>query len=233
MGRARGRMLSWRISESVKVNGLSGPWPMLLYTWMIAHCDNLGRFHGESEQVKAMVFPRRRDISLEQVEVWLDELAETGLVQRYLVDGLWYISFPDEVWNREQRLHHTLSKHSDLPDISRASRVAHVNLTCDSRHEREREVEGEVEVEVEREREVEVEPEGECREGTISPATRTPNVNGDRKSDLKPKAKPEPSGFWEAPAVTNRLMQFRDAGFSVDVSRKAVLAEFNAGKLIP
>ena len=71
MGRARARMLAWNISEGQRVNGLSGPWPMLLYTWLIAHADNLGRFHGEPEQVKAMVMPRRKDVTSEDVEKWL------------------------------------------------------------------------------------------------------------------------------------------------------------------
>lgn len=124
MGRVRGRMLSWRISRSLKVNSLSGTGPMLLYTWLIPHCDNLGRFYGEPGEVRWHVLPKL-GVTDSEVESWLKELAEAGLIDWYTVDGLRYLRIPPNVWNREQIIRGNMSKVSDFPDP--------VRTTCEQR----------------------------------------------------------------------------------------------------
>ena len=143
MPRARGRMVSWRISESEKVDALGHDTARLLYTWLILHCDNLGRFHGEPDQVKALVFPKRRDVTAKTVEKYLGRMAELGLIHWYSLGGLRYLSIPTEVWEREQRLHHNMSRNSDFPSPTDGIRTPSVSLT----EVVGREGEGEVEIE--------------------------------------------------------------------------------------
>lgn len=162
--------MSWRISRSVKVNGLSGPWPMLLYTWLIPHCDNLGRFHGEPSEVRGHVLPKQRATDA-QVEKWLGELAEAGLIEWYEVEGLKYIAIPAEVWGREQRLNGNMSRASDFPPCTNGVRTVHVRCTKNVSHEGE----GEGEVEGE---ENTCPPDGERVGGA-------PSANGHGKASLK------------------------------------------------
>lgn len=162
--RARARMLAWNISHGSRVNSLSGPWPMLLYTWLIPHADNLGRQFGEPEQVKANVLPRRKDVTAEHVAAWLQELSDNLLIHWYEVAGMRYIAFPKTDWDRHQKLRGNMRITSDLPDCPHAvyteyaRRMNGVSL--------EDEVEGK-----EKEKE-EGKGEGECR-GDGGP----PNVN--------------------------------------------------------
>jgi hypothetical protein len=144
-------MLSWRISRSVKVNALSGTGPMLLYTWLIPHCDNLGRFHGEPGEVRWHVFPKLA-VTDSEVESWLRELDSAGLIEWYTVDGLKYLRIPPTVWGREQKLRGNMSTVSDFPDPVRTAcehRANGVDTPYPPEGEGEGEVEGEEEEEVE------------------------------------------------------------------------------------
>ena len=87
---------------------------MLLYTWIIPHMDNLGRLNGEPSEVRGLVLPRQT-VTDRQVEGWLGELRSAGLVLWYEVEGLRYVAIPPDVWSREQRLHHNMSRTSDFP----------------------------------------------------------------------------------------------------------------------
>lgn len=140
-------MVSWRISESVKVHGLPNDTARLLYTWLLTHCDNLGRFHGEPVQVLAIVFPKRRDVTVKAVTEYLRSMYVSGLIDWYEVNGLRYLQIPPPVWEREQRLHHNMSRISDFPPLTEEVRIPlrtpSVSLTSVVRHEVE--VEGEVE----------------------------------------------------------------------------------------
>lgn len=179
-------MLAWNISEGVRVNSLSGPWPMLLYTWLIAHADNLGRFHGEPDQIKALVLPRRREVTVELVEGWLVELSAANLIFWYQVAGMKYVQFPDKDWKRHQRLNGNMRRSSDLPECPKEVRTAYEHSTYNVSPEVEVEVEGEVEVEEEREEEAE--GEGEVRRG--GGAAPPINVNPVRTRTGPSKSKP-------------------------------------------
>lgn len=45
--------------------------------------DDFGVFHADPELLPSDVFPRRRDITEQQCQTWIDELAEIGLVSLY------------------------------------------------------------------------------------------------------------------------------------------------------
>lgn len=50
-------------------------------------CDDDGRAEDDVEVICGVVFPKRRDFTPEDVDAWLEELHEVGLITRYEVDG--------------------------------------------------------------------------------------------------------------------------------------------------
>lgn len=74
---ARGRMLNNKISASKQFNLLSTDTCRLLATWTIAHLDMRGVFYGDPAIVKSYVFPRRADVTIEDVERYLQIMANT------------------------------------------------------------------------------------------------------------------------------------------------------------
>lgn len=91
---ARGRFISKSISLDAKVNQLSTDLARLLWTWMIPHLDARGRFYGEACIVRGFVFPRMADVSVEEIDGYLNEMAELGLLSRYEMDGEQYLFVP-------------------------------------------------------------------------------------------------------------------------------------------
>ena len=91
---ARGRMLNTTICADKLVNQLSNDTSRLGFTWLIAHLDREGRTYGDPAMVRSLVFPRRIDITVEQMEGYITEWAELGLIVRYEAEGDLYISFP-------------------------------------------------------------------------------------------------------------------------------------------
>lgn len=78
---ARGRIIDAVISQSRKVNEVSDQ-SALLFTWIQAHTDDYGRIEGETQDVLFLIVPRR-GWSEEQVESYLKELWEVGLIKQY------------------------------------------------------------------------------------------------------------------------------------------------------
>ena len=91
---ARGRMITNNITRDKRVDNLSDDTCRLLFTWLITFADREGRTYGDASIVHAMVFPRRRDISIDQVEIYLNELHECGLIVRYDAEDDTFIFFP-------------------------------------------------------------------------------------------------------------------------------------------
>ena len=111
----KSRMLYWKISHDQRVNVLSGPWPMLLYTWLIPCQDNLGRLEGDADVIKGMVFPKQKSATERQVESWLQALHGAGLVYRYHLNGAWYLQFPSDSVERHQKIVGNMTDTSEFP----------------------------------------------------------------------------------------------------------------------
>jgi hypothetical protein len=75
-------MLAPTISTSDRVNELSLK-AALLFTWMIAHCDDQGRMSGDAKRIKALVVPLREDISEVEIPDLLTEIADAYLIDIY------------------------------------------------------------------------------------------------------------------------------------------------------
>lgn len=98
---ANRRMLSKSISTSVQVNKLSCFQAKLLFTWMIPHADDDGRLKGEPEYVKAIVVPMINWLP-NDVQKYLKEMHELGLIHMWEEDGQKFIHFPK--WKSHQVL---------------------------------------------------------------------------------------------------------------------------------
>jgi len=87
---ARGRLLNKSVSASLKFHLLPDDTCRLMATWIIAHLDKNGVFYADPGMVRSIVFPRRTDISIEQITTYLDAIEKIGLMYRFEAKGdLW------------------------------------------------------------------------------------------------------------------------------------------------
>lgn len=87
---ARGRMLNNSISANLGFHKLPDDTCKLLATWTIAHLDYNGIFYGDPAMVKSIIFPRRTDLTIEQVEAYLCAMEKVGLIVIFEANGdLW------------------------------------------------------------------------------------------------------------------------------------------------
>jgi hypothetical protein len=87
---AKGRILSATISESEKVADLPNDTARLLYTWLQPHADDLGFLPRSARTIKAKVFPMRDDVTIDQVEEYLQAMIHgegTHLLSEHEIDG--------------------------------------------------------------------------------------------------------------------------------------------------
>jgi hypothetical protein len=81
---ARGRFVSGKIIVDRKVHDLSSDTCRLAYTWMIPLADKEGRVTGEPEMLLSQIFPRRRDVSANDMQGFIDEWVQAGFIFVYL-----------------------------------------------------------------------------------------------------------------------------------------------------
>lgn len=91
---ARGRMISKEITLDKRVNDLSGDTSRLAFTWLVTFADCEGRVHGDPAVVRSLLFPRRTDVTVPDVEKFIREWHDCGLVEWYEADGDRWIAFP-------------------------------------------------------------------------------------------------------------------------------------------
>ena len=113
---ASGRMLNKKISLNRAVNELSCDSSRLAFTWTIPHLDRDGRIHGEPDVLKAIIFPRRQDISTEEMRGYIAEWAERKLVIWYELEGDQYLQFPAFADNQIGMRYERESK-SNIPPV--------------------------------------------------------------------------------------------------------------------
>jgi hypothetical protein len=91
---ARGRFVSNAIMSDKKINGLSNDTSRLAFTWLITEADCEGRVHGDPAMVRSLLFPRRTDITVEQIESYINEWHQAEIVKWYRANGDLWIWFP-------------------------------------------------------------------------------------------------------------------------------------------
>src|SRR3972149_12340481 len=70
---AKGRIIISEITRDKKINELSSDTSRLAFTWLITFADSEGRTYGDPALVRSMLFPRRDDLSTEQMQVLIQE----------------------------------------------------------------------------------------------------------------------------------------------------------------
>ena len=77
-----------------KINDLSNDTSRLGFTWLVSFADVEGRTPGDPAIVKSLLFPRRMDITAEQVQLFIQEWAAAGLIIWYEAEDDLWIQFP-------------------------------------------------------------------------------------------------------------------------------------------
>lgn len=91
---ARGRMLNNSISTSLKFDLLPDDTCRLLATWIISHLDFRGVFYGDPAIVQSLIFTRRRDVTIEQVNEYLQAMEGVGLIILFEAEGQQWQQWP-------------------------------------------------------------------------------------------------------------------------------------------
>jgi len=91
---AKGRFISNSICLDKVVNDLDDPWSILAFTWLVTHADREGRTYGDPAIVRSKVFPRRTDVTIDQIERYIKAWHDAGLIVLYEADGDKFIYFP-------------------------------------------------------------------------------------------------------------------------------------------
>ena len=91
---ARGRMISNGIAHDKRIHQLSDDTSRLAYTWLVTFADCEGRTPGDAAVVRSMLFPRREDITISQMEGYIKQWHDLGLVIWYFAKDDMWIYFP-------------------------------------------------------------------------------------------------------------------------------------------
>jgi hypothetical protein len=110
---ARGRMIVNEITKDKRVNELSSDTSRLAFTWLITFADVEGRTYGDPALVRSMIFPRRDDITVKQMEEIIQEWHDVGVVIWYGAQGDKWIYFPS--FPKHQQLRRDKEAPSHIP----------------------------------------------------------------------------------------------------------------------
>jgi hypothetical protein len=115
---ARGRMIDKCISISEKINDLTVK-EAFIYTWIIPHLDDWGRTSGSPRTLKALVFPMKREISINCIELALIKFKQIGLFWWETIGSIQVLQQPPEEFNSHQSISENKRSKSTLPEIPR------------------------------------------------------------------------------------------------------------------
>jgi hypothetical protein len=112
---ARGRMINSKITRNKAINDLSDDTCRLAFTWLVTFADVEGRTNGDPALVRSLVFPRRTDVTVDQMAGYIREWHAAGLVTWYEAEGDMWIEFPG--FDDNQRgLDRRKEQPSDIPE---------------------------------------------------------------------------------------------------------------------
>src|SRR5690606_31196056 len=107
------RMIKESICTSETLAQLTPEEERLFYR-LLVNADDFGRFDGRAAVVLAACFPLQLDrVRVDDVEAWLQKLAEVDLIRFYEVGGRRYLYFP--TWDKHQRKRAQHSKYPEPP----------------------------------------------------------------------------------------------------------------------
>jgi hypothetical protein len=95
-----------------------------LWMYLITYVDDYGRGSADPELLKGFVFPRRKGVTEATIDKALQDLANSGSILLYDVDGESYFCFPN--WAEHQRIQCKKSKFPAPEDgVIKKSTVSH------------------------------------------------------------------------------------------------------------
>ena len=120
------RIIKESICSSETLDQLTAEEERLFYR-LLVQADDFGRFDGRAQIILAACFPLRvHEITVEQVETWLQRLADVGLIRFYHVDGRRYLYFATRDKHQQKR-----AKRSKWPEPPAADeRVSSFDINC-------------------------------------------------------------------------------------------------------
>lgn len=113
---ARGRMIDNCISISEKINDLTVK-EAFVYTWIIPHLDDWGRISGSPRTLKALVFPMKKEISINYIELALIKFKQLGLFLWETIDNMQVLQQPFEEFNNHQHISEIKRTKSKYPEV--------------------------------------------------------------------------------------------------------------------
>jgi hypothetical protein len=114
---ARGRMIDNCISISEKINDLTLK-EAFIYTWIIPHLDDWGRTTGSPRKLKALIFPMKKEVSINDVEKALLKFKVLELFFLENIDGELVLQQPEEEFNKHQSISEGKRAKSKYPKIT-------------------------------------------------------------------------------------------------------------------
>ncbi len=90
---ADGRMLKKVVSESKRLPKLKTDSARLLWTWILPYLDIEGRCLASPDIIKGKVVPRIKSFDETNIELYLIDMHDVGLITLYEVDGEKYLQF--------------------------------------------------------------------------------------------------------------------------------------------
>lgn len=102
------RIIKESIRTSKSVNALSD-FDFRMWTYLITYVDDYGRGPADAELLKGLCFPRRKGVTEAQIARAISDLAMSGMVILYEVDGEPFLAFPN--WEKHQQVRTKQSKY--------------------------------------------------------------------------------------------------------------------------
>lgn len=126
------RIIKDSIHNSEKINKLTD-FQFRLWVSLITYVDDYGRGDARPAIIKGTCFPLRDRLTNRDIEAALTELAGTGCIGLYEVDGKSYLYFPN--WESHQRVRTKVSKCPEPPtdDVSPQSAATRREMMLESR----------------------------------------------------------------------------------------------------
>lgn len=109
-------MIDKKISVSEQVANLESSDNQLFFTWGIPHADDCGLLPRSARQLRAIIFPMKENITVEQVETFVQKEIEVGLAKEFEYAGIKYfqiLNFYKYQTLKKDRMPYTLFQ---LPD---------------------------------------------------------------------------------------------------------------------
>lgn len=179
-------MIDKKISVSEQVANLESSDNQLFFTWGIPHADDCGLLPRSARQLRAIIFPMKENITVENVEEFVKKEIKVGLAKEFEYSGTTYfqiLNFYKYQTLKKDRMPYTLFQ---MPD--KIKKPAQAWEYLESIGFQLEDSGNQMEAELNRNEEKGIE---ENRNNTVAQKSATPVLKAKRVRNTKPKRSPE------------------------------------------